>query len=401
MKNNLKSKKPQNQKDATHSQKFKTLILSIVFAVAIWLTVVYINDPSIRITLNNIDVRFSGELALKENGFVVTGKTDMPAITVTVSGKRSDLMDYMNAIYANIDVSAIHSSGTYDFATDIEMPNSRLTLEKCSVNSVALDVEQLRRKNIQITERQTGTNKDYIVDSTVTNEYVEITGAKSEVDKVAYGIATVDISSITEESTSEYSFAMYDENNSILEKNETIETQKAVVAIKNTPYKLASLNVVPELSGDAAKDHMIDLTKTVVVPPTVDVGISDTFSGDGIAVNIDKNTDQETEFYLKQTEGVYIPADKQTVKVKPVIVKKVTKTMNVKISALNTPSGMTADFVQEVAVTMVCAESTASENVKATIDLAGLEQGAHKAAVTITGNNIISVTPVEIDVTLK
>ena len=84
----------------TASDRFKTIVTSIICAVAIWLMVVYINDPSITITLNDVDIRFSGEMALKEKGFVITGKSELPSISVSISGRRSDLIDYMDSVYS-------------------------------------------------------------------------------------------------------------------------------------------------------------------------------------------------------------------------------------------------------------------------------------------------------------
>ena len=385
----------------TGSDRFKTIVTSAICAVAIWLMAVYINDPSITITLSGIDIRFSGEMALKEKGLVITGKNELPDMSVSVSGRRSDLMDYMDSVYVNVDVEDADTVGEHEFLASVELPTTRLSLERSISASVTLNVEQLETKNIQILARQTGSNKDYLVSSEITDGYVEISGAKSEIDKVAYGIAAVDISAVTSPSSGEYSYMMYDQNNALIEHNETIEAQKAAVHVVNTPYERMSLPVIPELSSELASEYVIDTSKTVCTPSIVEVGVLPEFSGAGVGAVIDKVTGAETDFYLRGVTGLYIPPDSNTVKITPVLAKRQTKTLRVKISAVNVPEGMTADFAQEADITLECAEDVTAADVKAEIDLAGLEKGSHYVPVNVSGPRVASFTPLNIDITLR
>ncbi len=390
-----------SEKKGSNSERFKTIILSVVCSIIIWLMIVYINDPSITITLNDVDVRFSGEVALKDQGFVLTGKNELPSMSVSVSGKRSDLMDYMDNVYINVNIEEVTAPGEHAFSTDVELPTSKLTLEKGGPAEVTLNVEPLVKKSIQILTKQTGSNKNYLVKSEISDDYVEISGAKSEVADVAYGIAIVDISSVEAPSEGEYAYAMYNKENIAIEKNETLEAQKAAVHVKNTPYMKISLPVIPELSADLAKEYVIDTSKTICTPSIVEVGINSEFNGSGVGAVIDKLTDTETEFYLNSVAGLYIPYERTAVKIKPVLLKKQTKTLHVKIHAVNVPSGMTADFVQELDVTLDCAENVTAENVTAEIDLTDLDKGTHHVPVQITGDRVASFVPISIDVTIK
>lgn len=385
----------------TASDRFKTIVTSIICAVAIWLMVVYINDPSITITLNDVDIRFSGEMALKEKGFVITGKSELPSISVSISGRRSDLIDYMDSVYIRVTVDSANETGEHEFATSVELPTTRLTLESGGSTTVTLNVEQLERKSIQILTRQTGSNKDFLVDSQIADDYVEISGAKSEIDNVAYGIASIDISSIAAASEGDYSYTMYDKNNAVIDSNETIEAQQATVHVKNTPYTKMSLPVIPELSSELADEYLIDTSRTVCTPSIVEVGVSPEFTGVGVGAVIDKVTDAETEFYLNSVTGLYIPYENSTVKITPVLARKQTKTLRVKVTAINVPEGMTADFAQETDVTLVCAEDVDADDVTAQIDLSGLDKGSHYVPVSVSGPRVASFTPLSLDVTLR
>ena len=65
------------------------------------------------------------------------------------------------------------------------------------------------------------------------------------------------------------------------------------------------------------------------------------------------------------------------------------------------PEGATADFVQEIDVNIVCADSTEAADVCAEIDLTGLTPGTYKLPVKVSGSHVESASEPEIDVTVK
>ena len=50
-----------NHKPEKSTERFKTIIISAIVAIGIWFMVIYINDPSITITLKDIDAKIIGE----------------------------------------------------------------------------------------------------------------------------------------------------------------------------------------------------------------------------------------------------------------------------------------------------------------------------------------------------
>lgn len=89
---NRKSSKP-------HKKKVQTIALSILLSVIVWFMVTSLADPDITTTVSNLDVRFVGEMALREKALAVTGRNNVPQLSVVVTGKRSDLMNNMDNIY--------------------------------------------------------------------------------------------------------------------------------------------------------------------------------------------------------------------------------------------------------------------------------------------------------------
>ena len=69
------------------------MILSLIMAVIIWALVAYATDIDINKTVHNVDITFSGEDEIKENGYIVSGVNPDMDFWVKVSGKRRDIID--------------------------------------------------------------------------------------------------------------------------------------------------------------------------------------------------------------------------------------------------------------------------------------------------------------------
>ena len=390
-----------NHKPEKSTERFKTIIISAIVAIGIWFMVIYINDPSITITLKDIDAKIIGEETLKDNGYVITGRDDLPYMSVKVSGRRSDLIDYMDKVYIKVDVSKAIEPGEQEFPTEVSIPSASLTLEKTNLSKLNLNVEPLKEKSIQVLIKQTGSNKDYIINSQIIDDFVDISGAASEMDNVAYALATVDISSITDESEADYIYTMYDKNNSPIEKSETLEASKATVHVKNTPYSKMSLPITPILSDELSEEYMIDIAKTTISPASIEIGVGPDFSEKTLYVTVDKMTNTEAEYFINTSPDIYIPDGTSKVKIKPAIVKKTTKTFTIPITAINIPEGTSADFIQEITIIADCAEDVTASDIKAEINLSGLDKGTHIVPLIIGSQKTVSVPAQEINVTIK
>ena len=116
--------------NVTNTQKLKTVILSVFLAVIVWFMVIYVNDPDITTTVSDLNVRFVGEMSLMDKKLAVTGKDKIPELSVVVTGKRSDLMNFMDDIYVQVDVSDIDTTGEYNLSGVISIPTTRISVEK-------------------------------------------------------------------------------------------------------------------------------------------------------------------------------------------------------------------------------------------------------------------------------
>lgn len=379
---NRKSSKP-------HKKKVQTIALSILLSVIVWFMVTSLADPDITTTVSNLDVRFVGEMALREKALAVTGRNNVPQLSVVVTGKRSDLMNNMDNIYVQVDLGDIDSTGDYNLAGTISVPTTRIKVEKEKYGDIPIKIEPLISKEIDVTVKQTGTLKNKLVKSVVNNPKVMIMGAESEMDKVEGAVATVDISALAEDNTEKVNYLLTDKSGALIDENETLESVRSNVEVSNTIYDAKTLPVEPMLTAELDKEYILKTDKSSVAPASVIVGVNGENNDDKVIARIDRiNEDGEGEYSLETSNGMYIPPESQKVKIKPEIVKKSVVQLELEVRAENVPEGCSAK-IDGLLTAMVWGEEgqVNNENVKATVDASGLSKGVHTLPVKLSGEN--------------
>ena len=379
---NRKSSKP-------HKKKVQTIALSILLSVIVWFMVTSLADPDITTTVSNLDVRFVGEMALREKALAVTGRNNVPQLSVVVTGKRSDLMNNMDNIYVQVDLSDIDSTGEYNLAGTISVPTTRIKVEKEKYGDIPVKIEPLVSKEIDVTVKQTGTLKNKLVKSVVNNPKVMIMGAESEMEKVERAVATVDISELAEDNTEKVNYLLTDKSGALIDENETLESARSNVEVSNTIYDAKTLPVEPMLTAELDKEYMLKPDKSSVTPASVVVGVNVENNDDKVIARIDRiNEEGEGEYSLETSNGMYIPPESQKVKIKPEIVKKSVVQLELEVHAENVPEGCSAK-IDGLLTAMVWGEEgqVNNENVKATVDASGLSKGEHTLPVKLSGEN--------------
>ena len=152
----------EDKNNSKKKNRLAHMIFSLVTAIVVWAMVAYATDPDVTKTLHNVDVRFVGMHALKENNLIVTDVSSMPDLAVKVSGKRSNMIDSIDNIVVEIDVSEIDQAGSYNLSGNVVLPNSRINLERVMFDSVPVNIDEYAEKNIPIEVRQTGLFKNML-----------------------------------------------------------------------------------------------------------------------------------------------------------------------------------------------------------------------------------------------
>ncbi len=389
-----------NKTKRFYTGKITTLIFSVIVAIAIWLVAVYVDDPSITVTAKNIPVRILNEDVLADNGLIIKEKENIPKYNVRISGRRSDLVEYMNRITIDIDVSDITSTGTQKLNGVVNMPSIYITLEKGINSTIPIEVSSLAQKTIKLYTKQTGTNKEYIIKSEPKNSEITIKGAKEEIDLITYAMTDINITDITHDCDIIGDIYYCDSNNDKVSNISSVYSNIMGASVKNTIYPKKTVPVVAVLSEELSEEYVFDSEESSISPPQIEIGVPKGTNIDFVEVVINSDTPAE---YRAATEvdGVYIPYNNSIINIKPVLLKRTTKTMNVEVKAANVPSGMNAQFETMQTLTVDCSEDLSEANLSATVDLKNATKGNNSVKITLEGDNIFSYEEKYIDVLVQ
>ena len=111
-------------------KKYLLQILSAFAAIVLWFAITYTDDPSINISINNIQLKTSGEKSLEQNGLIFVNRDNLPGISIEVRGKRSDVQSILNSVSAKVDLSDISEAGEYTRDLSFDVPNPSVMVTK-------------------------------------------------------------------------------------------------------------------------------------------------------------------------------------------------------------------------------------------------------------------------------
>lgn len=302
------------QEEKKKKNRLGYMILSVIIAIIAWSVVTYTTDPDITKTFAGIRVDITGEDVLAENGYVVINRDDIPKVSVKMRGKRSDLIKAIDRARVVIDVSSVDETGDFEIEGTVKLPNSRITVEKVSMQTIPVSVAELETKDVPVRITQTGELSGKLVKSTPQKDTVAIKGAKSELDQIVAAEVTVDVSTVTDDITAELGYSLVLADGIEREMLTTLLITENVITVNNTIYDAKEVPV-RVLVKEQTEYTLNEETK--VEPETVKVGIGEDARIEYITVTIEENA-PEGEYKTDKTDGVYIPDYSRTVTVKPV-----------------------------------------------------------------------------------
>lgn len=303
------------QNEMQKKSSLRYIILSVIIAVAIWSLISYTNNPEITKTFHVTKVSFDDEGELKKNGYVVINKESIPELSVKVSGQRGDLIQAIDNIRVNVDLSDITAAGDYDLTGTVQMPNSKISLEKQNFSTIPVTIDEYISKEIPLEVRIVGTGEIMFESEPVHNTII-VKGAKSELTGISGAYVTIDAGEVTASGDVSKEITLADSEGYALKKPESVDMDE-YIAVTNTLYTPITLPVTVKVSGELGVE--LDASATEVNPSSIEAGVlPDTEITEIIALITDLNAD-ETKAELQQVPGLYIPDDVKTVRVKPVI----------------------------------------------------------------------------------
>lgn len=236
----------------TGQKKFLLKVLSVVFAVALWLIVTYSENETIDVRISGIEVKLTGQETLEDRGIVITDTDNIPSVSVVLRGKRSELIEVMDKVTATADASVISKSGEYNITPSFDIPSSTVYISKNKNTSVRLTAEDIIEKKLPVTINQIGgeKNKDFLVTSELTEEYVTVSGAESDIEAIGLASVDIDVSGMSENEASEYEYSFLREDMSVYTPKNPINADKTVISAESTVYRRVSVTVVPNFGTE-------------------------------------------------------------------------------------------------------------------------------------------------------
>ena len=289
--------------------KWIRLITSILIAIALWVYVINVVNPSSTTTIRNIPVTLTGTETLYENNLAIYGKAEY-TVDVTVRAARSDLSTLpADNIVATADVSGLTLGQDY-ITVEVSVPRE-YTVEDVRYRKIEVQVEELERKTVSVSAITTGSVKgDY--EPTVISLYpqtVDVYGAKSLVDSVGGVVVTVNAAALEYENVSSLVLQgqVVDNSGNNLAGVKIVDPE---ISVEATAYSTKSVNLITGYYGDpwaGASINRISAPETVIIKgksETLAAAGSEVYSTD---INIEGIYEDSTfDIVPILPEGIYL-----------------------------------------------------------------------------------------------
>ena len=282
------------------------MAISIVVAALIWAYVIGSINPPAESKFRNIPISLSNTEVLENEGLAVS-KVSAEYLDLVLSGSRSDISQLRSdEIRAVVDLSNA-LEGENEFTIDVHVPDG-IEIQQKSISKLVVEVEKIETRTVGVEIVYSGQTQDDSEPKTlsVSQEEVEIRGARSLVNKVESARGTVDITKVSENETSESITLVPVDDSGAQVENVKITPASVTVASVLTHDKTVDLNVRVEDNSENAADKTWTAPDEVVIAGSVG-DLKKIDSIDTEIIDISNVTEEaEIEIVPLLPEGVYL-----------------------------------------------------------------------------------------------
>lgn len=236
--------------------KLSTVLLSVVFALAIWLYVITVVSPNSDKVYGEIPVKVD-DAVLHDRGLTVTNK-EGHTVSLHVVGNRIDLKSISSEDFkVTVDLSRVYKAGPHNLPCEVELRDAserNVSITKVTPGTISINVEAYISEKIPVKVEYTGQLDEFHDADTenVSLDYNEfwITGPASSVENVAYGRVVVDLTGKVESISENYSVELCDKDGNVI-NDPLIQYELREVKVN---LKIQRFKVVPiQFKSDAIK----------------------------------------------------------------------------------------------------------------------------------------------------
>ena len=193
-----------------------TKLLSIVAAFILWSYFMGAQNPTRTLEYKDISVQLTGVDQLYNNYNLKIIEGADATVDVKVSGSTNRLATLTaSQIKVQADVSeAITAPGTYQLPYTVILPESGMTCESRTPDSITVKVDEMETKKVPVSVNLSkSASKNYIFDDPqLSAETVKISGPATVVDQVSTAVIDLDTSGVEKTLTDNYSYKLVDDN---------------------------------------------------------------------------------------------------------------------------------------------------------------------------------------------
>jgi YbbR domain-containing protein len=309
-------------------------LLSLLFAVVIWLIIVYTYDPASTATFV-LDVNILNEDAITSLNKVYE-VIEGDQVTISAKGNTSLINSLKTTDFkATADISKL--SPTYHADIDVVCTKSN-NVEISFVGKVRMleiRLEDVAEKQFKLSVLPEGTPADgyYIGGFTTKPNLIQVTGAKSAINRIAQVVVPVNVDFVSEDFTADVEPKAYDADGAEI-KTGKLTFSKETVSVQTTVYGTKEVPVQVELMGEPYAGYRVSTLeyepKTIVVAG--DSRMLSTLESISIPVDVsNKITDVEETIEVSEflPEGAYLPNAAEAVSIMVGIERLATKVFDV------------------------------------------------------------------------
>lgn len=380
----------------THNVGIK--VVAFIVAALIWLTVVNMTDPEKTVVIYSVPVEITHEDAISDMEMVYEVRSDK-YVNITISGKRSVVSglsaDDFKATASLKELSKVNSV-PIEVSARQGSKARKVTIEKQSVQTLMIEIEEIKKKNFNIQVEYSGNAAAGFVPSkyTLSKNNVSITAPNSILNSIDRVVAECELEGNSADFTNKCRLLLYDSKGNIIRtKHVTMSSRQVYVTVKIDKEKEVPIeigNIGTPAKGYEIKSTILSLDKVRLVGDEESLDRIDRILLDK-DIDISKAKDKYTKTIdLKQYVpiGVVIYGESM-VKIEIEISKMATKTFQVKSSdiEIKNPGDNSVQILGEVKVTLQGENEVISQislkDIEATIDVDKLDKGKHQVPLKL------------------
>ncbi len=248
-------------------------LISFVIAVLLWLYIITVLDPSVDVTVKDIQLRYNNQAVLESRGLCLVSDEDATVeLTIRGSRKRIANIDSKN-IYATVDLNNISRKGTFSLPISISIPYEYNEIVKKNPYNAEIFIDEIVRADRDVKVIASGSPANgYIAGiPTFSVKTISLEGAATMIDRIANVGVSLNFDDRSADIKDTESIFFIGKDGKAIDKDDQIYTLvKADINTIDVECKIYKLKTVP-IVVDAKTNIGVDRYKISVQPSNITI----------------------------------------------------------------------------------------------------------------------------------